>query len=228
MVGTKGNRPMFRFAIPLLLIGASAEGFQQDRSLDVDREKEVYAIYSLMLTNPQTSHGPYTSERFLIASATGPGLPKDPCVRPPKERDGDFQEVLADFESRKATPRQLKQAFSLGKPYLLLSPEEVQDFIAARRPTPGRKATDERFRGISDLITLSDVYFNRSGTLALTAISTFCGGLCGRSQWKVFEKVDSGRWEELPWATCVTVAWMFGGPGPERLGIPNRQPPNVQ
>jgi hypothetical protein len=207
---------MFRFAFPLALICASAQGFQQDaRSLDVDREKDVYAIYSLMLTNPQTSHGPYANERFLIASTTGPGLPKEPCVRPPKEREAEFQEVLADFEIRKAMPRQLKQAFSIGKPVFLLSPEEVQDFIAARVPTPGRKATDERFRDVSDLITLSDVYFNPSGTLALSAISTFCGGLCGRSQWRAFQKMDNGRWEELSWATCVTIAEKFKTPAQE-------------
>jgi hypothetical protein len=196
-----------RFAFSLLMICTTAQGFQQNaRSVDSDREKDVYAIYSLMLTNPTTSHGPYTSDRYLIAMTTGPGRPAEPCVRPPKEREAEFQEVLADFEIRKAKPLQLTQSFSISKPYVLLSPEEVNDFISARFPRPGRGATDERFRGVSDLITLSDVYFNRSGTLALTAISMFCGGLCGMSQWKVYEKLDSGKWEERRWATCMTVA----------------------
>ena len=174
--------------------------------MDSDRQKDIYAIYSLMLTNPQTSHGPYTSDRYLIAMTTGPGRPEQPCVRPPKEREPDFREALADYENRKATPRQLTQSFSINKPYMMLSPDEAKDFIAARLPRPGGNATDERFRGVSDLIILSDVYFNQRGTLALTAISMFCGGLCGMSQWKVFEKVNNGQWEERRWATCMTIA----------------------
>ena len=128
---------MSRFAFSLLVICTSAQGFQQDpRSKDSEREKDVYAIYSLMLTNPQTSHGPYTSDRYLIAMTTGPGRPAEPCVRPPKEREAEFQEVLADFESRKTKTRQLTQSFSISKPYVLLSPDEVKDFISARFPSP--------------------------------------------------------------------------------------------
>ena len=64
---------MFRFAFSLSIICTSAQGFQRDAlSADSDREKDVYAIYSLMLTNPSTSHGPYTSDRYLIARTTGP------------------------------------------------------------------------------------------------------------------------------------------------------------
>lgn len=198
---------MFRFAFSLLMLCTSAQGFQQEtRSADSEREKDVYAIYSLMLTNPATSHGPYTSDRYLIARTTGPGVPQEPCVRPTKERETDFQQVLADYNSRKATPRQLKREFSISKPYDLLSPEEVKDFISARFPRPSPGATDERFRDVSDVITLSNVYFNQRGTLALTAISTWCGGLCAFYQWKVFEKVDSGQWEERQWTSCMTIA----------------------
>ena len=31
---------------------------------------------------------------------------------------------------------------------------------------------DDRFRGVTDVFTLSDVYFNRRGTLALTSVSS--------------------------------------------------------
>ena len=189
------------------MICTSARGFQQNTpSVDADREKEVYAIYSLMLTNPQTSHGPYVSDRYLIAMTTAPGQPQEPCVRPPRDREADFKEVLTDYESRKAIPRELKQSLSIDKPYALLSAEEIKDFISERLPRPDGNATDDRFRGASDVFTLSDIYFNQRGTLALTAISTWCGGLCGSSQWKVFEKVDSGQWQERRWITCMSMA----------------------
>lgn len=200
---------MLRFAFSLLMTCTLAQGFQQDtRSADSEREKGVYAIYSLMLTNPATSHGPYTSDRFLIARTTGPGVPQEPCVRPPKDREAEFQRVLADFNRRKATPRELKRAFSISKPYELLSADDVKDFIS----TPGPDARDKRFQGVSDLITLSDVYFNERGTLALTAISTWCGGLCASYLWKVYEKVDNGQWEERRWITCMTMAGNLGIP----------------
>jgi hypothetical protein len=50
--------------------------------------------------------------------------------------------------------------------------------------------------------TLSDVYFNQKGTLALTGISSFCGGLCGLFQWKVFQRRGDGTWEESDWHAC--------------------------
>jgi len=199
---------MFRLVQVVLMTGTIAPGFQQQaNSTDSEREKDVYAIYSLMLTNPRTSHGPDDNERYLIAQTTAPGNPQEPCVRPPKEREADFREVLAEFEYQKVTPRQLKRALSIQKPYILLSADEVRKFRKTRSlaKNPPR-STDERFRGVTDLFTLSDVYFNQGRTLALTAISSWCGSLCALYQWRVFEKSDAGKWEERQWATCMTVA----------------------
>ena len=53
---------------------------------------------------------------------------------------------------------------------------------------------------------MADVYFSKNGRLALTAVSTWCGGLCGQHQWKVLEKLPTGAWQELPWITCFTIA----------------------
>lgn len=187
---------MFRFAYLLLMVPQ-----------ETTAEKDVYAIYSLVLTNPQTSHGPDDNERYLIAATTAPGRPQEPCVRLPQEREAAFREVLADYERRKATPRQLQRALSIRKLYILLSADDVKAFIKARsltRPVP--EPESERFRGVTDVFTLSDVYFNQHRTLALTSISSWCGSLCGLYQWKVFEKLDTGKWEERQWGTCVTVA----------------------
>src|SRR5438876_12413537 len=59
-----------------------------------------------------------------------------------------------------------------------------------------------------DLFWLGDVYFNQSHTLALTAISTYCGPLCGQTLWKIFEKSSTGQWEERPWVVCSAVSRM--------------------
>lgn len=199
---------MFRLTYSLLMIASIAHGFQQEtNSIDPEREKDVYTIYSLMLTNPKTSHGPDSNERYLIRAATVPGTPRNPCVRPPKEREADFREVLADFERRSDAARQLERKLSIQKPYVLLNADQVMQFIEKRTLNP--KTREEQFRGVTDLYGLSDVYFNQRRTLALTAISSWCGSLCGFYQWKVFEKTDSGNWEELDWSTCMAVARIY-------------------
>ncbi|MGA2882372.1 MAG: hypothetical protein ABSG13_25745 [Bryobacteraceae bacterium] len=201
---------MFRLAYLVLMIATIARGFQESNVTDPEREKDVYAIYSLMLTNPKTSHGPGADERYLIRATTVPGTPGVPCVRPPKEREADFREVLADFERRSATPRQLERELSIRKPYVLLNADQVKQFLDERslhRNPPG--TGDEQFRGVTDLFSLSDVYFNQRRSLALTALSSWCGSLCGLYQWKVFEKVDTGTWEERDWLTCITVARLY-------------------
>jgi hypothetical protein len=127
---------------------------------------------------------------------------------PPKEYQADFREVLADYELRKGKARELKPSFSIQKPYSLLPADEVIAFMFMKehRPTPEPKSPDARFRGVTDLFTLSDVYFNQRHTLALTGIATWCGNLCGSYQWKVFEKLDTGKWEERSWVVCMTIA----------------------
>jgi hypothetical protein len=193
------------------MIATVAYGFQQEtNAIDPEREKEVYAIYSLMLTNPKTSHGADRNERYLIRAATVPGTPRFPCVRPPKEREADFREVLADFEQRSDTARQLERKLSIQKPYVLLNADQAKQFIEERSMNPNRpKTREEQFRGVTDLYSLSDVYFNQRRTLALTAISSWCGSLCGFYQWKVFEKTDGGNWEARDWSTCMTVARIY-------------------
>jgi hypothetical protein len=196
---------MFRPAFVLLVLGTIAHGFPQDAaSADSEREKDVYAIYSLMLTNSVVNA---RNDRYLIEATTIPGFPAIPCVQPPKERNGDFREVLADYERRKAKQRQIKPMFSVSKQYLLLTADEVNPIIEREPYLPlyGQSSGDERFRDVTHLFRLTDVYFNPRRTLALTAISLWCGGMCGRHDWKVYEKLD-GKWEPRSWVMCGTIS----------------------
>ncbi len=197
---------MIRFACIVLAICASASGVQQETAVDAEREKDVYAIYSVMFTDTRTSHGADTNERYLIAATTATKWPMEPCVTPPDGRRAEFTEVLADFELRKSKPRQLIRALSTKKPYVLLDADEVKAFIDARSPVRPNAPPDERFRGAVDVFTLTDVFFNQARTLALSHISSWCGGLCGLWQWRVFEKSAAGKWEERPWIGCGTIA----------------------
>src|SRR5438552_3342007 len=179
--------------------------YRQEPSTDL-RQADVYAIYSLMMANPQTSHAPAEEETFLIASTTEPAYPQTPCVAVPPEYHSSLQEILTDYGIRGNTPATLIRAFNIPKPYRLLTAEEAQDFVEIRslRPTPYPNAKEFLLKA-HDLYQLGDVYFNAARTVALTSLSIYCGSLCGRSDWKVFVKTETGRWEERRWVTCNTV-----------------------
>ncbi len=192
-----------------LILGALPYGLSQTVDSPASgRDKDTYAIYSLVLSHMKTSHGPDDNERYYIETTTSTlGLPEEPCVKPSKGREAEFHEVLLDYERRKSSPRQLKPAFSITKPFALLSGSEAREFRIERGSNAnGDVALNPRFPGASDLVTLSDVYFNQNRTLALTGTSLWCGTVCGLSEWRVFEKLVTGTWQELKWVTCETVS----------------------
>jgi hypothetical protein len=183
-------------------------GFE-NQAPETERDKDVYRIYSQMMTPPQTSHGPDTNPRYLISETTRWEF-QSPCGKPPADREAEFNEVLDDFAIRKGTPRVLQRRLTVAKPYELLSSEQVRAFQARRlafqRLGPMPSNPPAIFEGVIDLFTLSDVYFSKNGKLAMTGISTWCGPLCALSQVKVYEKLESGEWKERPWANCLSFA----------------------
>jgi hypothetical protein len=170
-----------------------------------EREKEVYRIYSLLMTNPRTT-GPGDNSRYLISAMTRVQH-EMPCVRPPRDYKAEFAEVLADFKTRRATTRVLKRDLSLSKPYELLSAEQGEAFEKERGwPNPEAGEPNPLFKDVTDVFTFSDVYFSKNGRLALTAISSWCGVLCALHQWKVLRKFPTGEWQEQPWVYCYTIS----------------------
>ena len=95
----------------------------------------------------------------------------------------------------------------IAKPYELVNAEDVREFVEIhslrRTPYPNPR---ELLRKSTDLFYLGDVYFDKSHKLALTAISTYCGGLCAQWLWKIFEKSSNGQWEARPWVGCSAVS----------------------
>jgi hypothetical protein len=209
---------MFRLVILLPAAGVIALGFQQEAgpSFSSSRDQEVYAIYSFLMSNRPAGNGPDRDQRYLIRDVTVPGTPAEPCVQPPKERAAEFAEVLADYHERRNQPRRLKRALQIQRPYELLTPAQAREFVDDRIGPQRRQ--DEKFRGVIYLYSFSEVYFNRRETLALTALTAWCGSLCASIRWRVLEKDESGKWRELAWVSCATMA-LARRPGfPGRLG----------
>ena len=201
---------MSRFVCLMALCGTALASQEDAAPLERERENDVYRIYSLLMTNVRTSHGADNNPRYLIAASTHSETARQPCVRPPKERETEFREVLMDFEGRKETQRTLTRQLSVRKPYELLTAGQVKAFQSERGwPKPDQRRLDAQYEGVTDLFILSNVYFSKNGRLALTAVSSWCGGLCGQHEWKVLEKLPTGVWQEQPWVTCFTIA---GGP----------------
>ena len=123
---------------------------------------------------------------------TRPVVPAEPCVRVPPQYEMAYQEILDEYDRRKDKPVKLERALNIAKQYELLNADDMPIH------SPLRKSTD--------LFWLGDVYFNHSHTLALTAISTYCGPLCRQKLWKVFEKSSAGQWQERPWVGCSAVS----------------------
>ncbi len=196
----------------MLVLCLTAEGCQQSRD-DSGRQTDVYAIYSLMLLHPATSHGPDDNQIYLISDVTVPGTPTEPCVRPPDSETKRWAEVMEDFKLHQNVRTKLQPIFTLSKPFKLLNPAECDEFFKGRAaphvptsPPEDPSKNQALFQKASDLFSLGDVYFDRNHTLALTFISSWCGGLCSQSQWKVFEKGTDGTWKAKSWATCFTIA----------------------
>jgi len=199
----------FRGFLPFLLVGVAFA--YQAPAEPFDMERETYRIYSQLMSPPETSHG--DNPRYLI-SATAQAERWSPaeCVQPPASHAARFKEVLLDFADRRKAARTLERKLSISKPYELLSKTDVEKFQAERMypQPPGKQEGVERFRGVTDLFTFSDVYFSKEGTLALVHMGSWCNGLCARYSWRVFERSVGGGWTELRWTTCIIVAGTFG------------------
>jgi hypothetical protein len=189
---------MLRFSL-LLALSWTLTG--SEGKARFDQEKEVYRIYSLLMTNPGSARAGDNS-RYLISDTTSV-WDEMPCVRPPRANKAEFAEVLADFKRRRETPRVLKRYLLLSKPYELLTEAQVEAFEEERPwPTTLVCKPNPLFTGATDVFTFSDVYFSKNGQLALTAISSWCGGRCGLHEWKVLKKLPTGEWQEQPWVYC--------------------------
>jgi hypothetical protein len=136
------------------------------------------------------------------SGTTVAGVPAQPCLNVLGERRERITEILKDFEESRHRPRKLKRELKLSKPYELRTESEAKQF--RNRNTSPEWHT--RFAGVTDLFSFSDVYFDKTGTLALTHMTSWCGSVCALFQWRLLEKQTDGSWKEVPGVGCVAIA----------------------
>jgi hypothetical protein len=170
---------------------------------------EMYAVYSAILAHPPVSHGEPVLQ-YAIAETTMPVKDRTPttaCTEVPRINADSLAEVQSDFAQHNSFPMRLKRAFSLPKPYVLLSAQQAIEFerqqaapiIQTDPPGPAPVSPAE---GAIDLFQLSHVFFDRPHKFAMVYVSAWCGTTCSLWGWHVLEKTASGRWQEITQAKC--------------------------
>jgi hypothetical protein len=199
------SRAWWRIVLTLV----AAQAYAEVAPIPTDRRADAYAVYSAVLTRPSLNH-PDTGSRYLIAGTTGiaqEGHP-DACFDLPRAYASSVREILADAARFRDRAFRLERAFSIPKRYELLTPAEAASFMDPRRNPPDR-ALQERFAGATDLITLGNVYFNSSRTVAAVKMFAWCGRLCGQGTWRVLQK-ENGEWKDRDWVSCTRLALLNG------------------
>ncbi len=204
---------MMRLTLSMLMAGSL---WAQTKPLPKDRSDDSYAVYSAVLANPKLSHTnenrKYLIEDTTVVDNAGPGK----CLRVPENYTAKVEEILAEYEQYKAERFQFERNFEIDRPYDLITQEEAKQVREFRmKPHLGGEQEPEKFRGAQDVITLGNVYFDKSRTVAIVRTGAWCGGLCGLWTWRALVK-DGGAWADKPWVACMSIAMVqnygFGEP----------------
>jgi len=200
--------------IAVLSIWGIGQAPPQDISTLTEQEKDVFGVYSTLMTNPPSSYGSRDpNSMYAIADQTRAiqsGLGNlVSCIQMPAEYNNRWDEINAQINSASDAPMTLKPALKITKPYALLNAAEtrqMESFIGSKgslSPIP----PDPRFPGATSMFYLSNVYFDKAHSLALVQLNSFCGNLCGKGDSKIFEKTADGNWREVrPLRFCSVIA----------------------
>ena len=171
-----------------------------DSSLPVERLKDTYAIYSLLLPGDVLANVDSSqNQRWAVAETTvnavdiNPALAPEAALQAPATHAKAFHEAVADYNLRKNERTVLIRHFNVDRPYSLLDTSEVAEFRAARISTTANSALRQKYNGYPGITYFSDIYFNPKRTAALVYMLDWCGNLCSQAEWVYLEKHD-GQW----------------------------------
>ena len=122
-----------------------------------------------------------------------PKLAPEAFLQPPSDNPRGFQEAVNDYNQRKKERMPLTRRFNVSRPYVLLLPDDVAQFKAARGSPNASSDEQSTFSQYLGITFFSEVYFNTAQTAALVYILDWCGNLCSQSEWVYLEK-QNGAW----------------------------------
>ena len=163
-------------------------------------EPDAYQIYSLLLPREESygfAKGTLIIQEEAVSNAAAGGA----CLNSALAKQ--FGVAISDYERSRKKTRLLKRHFQIEKPYEIVNKQTLALFRGH-----GLDSWDEyydRYPQSGGYVFMSPVGFNKKKTQAVVYTGSICGGLCGRAQFHLFEKIR-GEWKEVPGVTCVTVS----------------------
>lgn len=199
------------------LVGQDAgkQRFSQPMPMPEDRADDSYSIYSQLLKNGPIEWRDAKRTQWLIEDTTNaiplnitchPASAADSMMNPydavkaPKDRQAQWNEVLADYDQHCHDVIQLDQdRFRAELPVRLLNADDRRSFMKDPIRPPAE------FADGAGLHRFSEVFFNANHTLVLVEEGMWCGTLCGNWTWVVLERRE-GRWAMLSWVQTFAVS----------------------
>jgi hypothetical protein len=111
-----------------------------------------------------------------------------------------FKGAISDYRRLQTKKWHLQRQFQIEKPYEIVNKETIALLLKG-----GWDGYSDQYPSSGGYIFMSAAGFNKNKTLAIVYTGSICGGLCGRAQFHLLEKVQ-GHWKEVPAATCVMVS----------------------
>ena len=180
----------FSVIVPVLgIVTAMAQVHSAAQPYD---EPDAYQIYSLLIPHEESyvfAQGTLIIQEETVSdvAVTGAGLSREVASR--------FKDAASDYERARTKKWFLQRQFMIEKTYEIVNRETIARLETSEQPRP--KSGGHIF--------MSPVGFNRRKTQAIVYAGSSCGGLCGSSQFHLFEKVH-GRWKEVSGVSIVTVS----------------------
>jgi hypothetical protein len=170
----------------------------QDPSLPKPYEStDAYQIYSLLL--PQEESYGFAKSTLIIQQETAShAAVNGACLS--SEVASRFKGAISDYQRLQKTKWLLQRQFNIEKPYEIVNSDTIVLVLKSEWD-----AYYDRYPRSGGYIFMSAVGFNKNKTLAIVYTGSICGGLCGRAQFHLLEKVRD-HWKEVPAVTCVTVS----------------------
>jgi hypothetical protein len=166
--------------------------------LPIDRFLDSYQIYSLLMpgqvfTDMDAGQPWAISDTTVNEDDMNPRLAPEATLQPPADNPVAFKEAVNDYNQRRKERFHLSRHFDLGRPYVLLKPDDAAQLKAAKGSVDATSAVQSAYKDYLGITYFSEVYFNQHQTAALVYILDWCGNLCSQSEWVYLEK-QNGVW----------------------------------
>ena len=118
----------------------------------------------------------------MSAADINPALAPEAALQPPQDHPKWFADAVRDYNARKNQRLSLIRDFQVDRPYLLLTPAEVDEFQSARTSVNATSTLRQKYSGIPRYNVFSQVYFNPARTAALVYMLDWCGNLYSQAE----------------------------------------------